>query len=870
MSDWLQPTFLLALFAAWMFLALGIPWALVLLPRVLRANRVGVVATGMALGPIILTTIMFGLGWFGTINPVMLLAISGAVAALGAVLAWWRTQTIVREQMAQPLAIERGDPITMVDLALIVTIGVMVLIDVLTGAYWPFLDAETQRTTAYHAKMIALTDDLPPEVDEGPLLVPLSYAYMMQVRNRIDDHVARVVLPWFNVTMILMAYMLGRRVFDSQRAGLLTAALWSFSPQVAAWSEIGDQEIVLTLYVTGAVMFFIKGWRTERWRNAMLSGLMLGGALWTKPTAVAFLPGMALALIIWAAWVRLRPAELWPKLRLALLTLIFAAPVGSMWYLYAASEGYEVVTLPGSELTDMAQRSGQELGWPLVLAFFVAGGLIIRPPARWREGRARVIGVLVPLLAVALLLAGILPSALDLDRLTDTDAVWSWLRGDLPAAGSLSLPGVVLIGAGAALLLWIGRDAWAQWDRDMRQRVMLLWVFIVPYGAVWFWLYSYHYRLSFLLLPLFAAQIAALIDNWVWDVVENRRFWETVSMAAVAAIFLVGAVAGVERTFNALIDGALTKDTDKYRTVAPALVQVRSTLLEWQEREGRAPVVSIPGEDRLPFFLPRWDIRHTAADDLPPTTLDDLRGIDVFVGGTMYQEVLDEAGLERVPLQAEAALGIAYEQLEVTTPGGTIWPTALEPLPLGASGGLFAIDGAVRYEAFDTYLEPRPVEFDPELDIWLDEMVIVDEFARLSGYALSTLSWTYGDTVQLWLVWEPTIPAPVGTAYEVFVHLNDSDGNRIAEWAQVPLQGTYPTWAWEPGAVLLDYWELTVPAELPPGPAQLRVGLQDPAQDLLLGMTVDDRVSGGFFTLTTGITIIDPDAPPAGDDADAE
>ena len=61
--------------------------------------------------------------------------------------------------------------------------------------------------------------------------------------------------------------------------------------------------------------------------------------------------------------------------------------------------------------------------------------------------------------------------------------------------------------------------------------------------------------------------------------------------------------------------------------------------------------------------------------------------------------------------------------------------------------------------------------------------------------------------------------------YTVFVHLLDGDGNRLAQHDGQPLGGNWPTRFWAPEETLVDQHFLKLPADSPPGPYHLGVGL---------------------------------------------
>lgn len=80
-----------------------------------------------------------------------------------------------------------------------------------------------------------------------------------------------------------------------------------------------------------------------------------------------------------------------------------------------------------------------------------------------------------------------------------------------------------------------------------------------------------------------------------------------------------------------------------------------------------------------------------------------------------------------------------------------------------------------------------------------------------------------GGEVALSLFWE-ALRVP-DNRYTVFVHLLNGAGDLVASHDGEPVDGTYPTAAWHPGPLVQDTHYLSLPAELPPGEYDLRVGL---------------------------------------------
>lgn len=83
-----------------------------------------------------------------------------------------------------------------------------------------------------------------------------------------------------------------------------------------------------------------------------------------------------------------------------------------------------------------------------------------------------------------------------------------------------------------------------------------------------------------------------------------------------------------------------------------------------------------------------------------------------------------------------------------------------------------------------------------------------------------------GVVCTLALVWRADNETP--TSYHVFVHLVDETGAILAQADAVPAGWTRPTTGWLPGEYIVDSHTLMPPADLPPQPLSLRVGLYNP------------------------------------------
>jgi hypothetical protein len=113
----------------------------------------------------------------------------------------------------------------------------------------------------------------------------------------------------------------------------------------------------------------------------------------------------------------------------------------------------------------------------------------------------------------------------------------------------------------------------------------------------------------------------------------------------------------------------------------------------------------------------------------------------------------------------------------------------------------------------------RPSQFRGTIpvDVNLADQVI------LAGYDIDTTTAAAGERMIVRLYWE--VVAPFEENKQVFVHL--FDGEVQAQDDSAPECAVNPTSRWEPGQIIVDPHIVTIPAETPPGPLQLIVGMYD-------------------------------------------
>lgn len=645
---WIEESLAGLLPALWMFLGVGAPWAFAVISVRCWHSRSLIGATALALGPAWMTAWMLVLGIAGAqlerrlLTPEWILPGSAVIAAAGGIIAW-------RKRGGFGGRIRPAPPIAFDEKLIIGLITAAVIARWIHTAFWPFTAYDALWVFGYQGRLFFLEGNIPNAIDYYPPFLSLQFAYVQALIGAINDHAARMVIPVLHIGSILAAYALGRRLAN-RRAGLAVAALWSLHPFVGQWAVIGDLEIPLAFSFTLAAAFFLRAWDSElaggeRRREALLAGVMLGIALFTKPTAGAFIWGIGLLLAYDLLRARFDPRRWRPRLEVAIWTGLACLPLGGIWYLRNLALGHEAVTLPKAIWLSRALRSGDYLAPLVVAAVLVYLALAIRLKLKRREYGLGALGIL-------LLLAGALAA----------NPILFPERADPPASYVAPAEAAAIV-AGLAFCGYSlrARDTTAGSEQARRRARAGGWALLLalPYFVTYFFSYSYHYRLGFAILPLLCLPtgiaLAALLNQ------ERLRRWSSrLRRAYYLTLLCLGlpgiAAAAVNVTWSALplVDDSLDSDYRKYQVFNPSLLEVVYGLEDYMRESERAPIVLAPGEERLPFFFPQLQILDEPAASLAQY---EASGATHFIFGAKAREAYWEAGLDPLGTQLVAALG---------------------------------------------------------------------------------------------------------------------------------------------------------------------------------------------------------------------
>ena len=821
---WIEASLAGMLPALWMFLGVGLPWAFALLSTKHWRSKALIGALALALGPAWMTAWMLLLGFVGAqldaalLSPEWILPGSLAIAVAGFALAW-------RKRHRFDAGNSSSSPFAFDEKLIIALIAVAVVLRWIHTAFWPFTAYDALWIFGYQGRLYFLEGLIPNAIDYYPPFLSLQFAYVQTLVGGINDHAARMVIPMMHIGSILAAYLLGNRLAN-RRVGLFTAALWSLHPYVGQWAPIGDLEIPLTFSFTLAALFFLRAWNceggpSERRHEALLAGALLGLAMFTKPTAGAFIWGILLLLAIDLIHKGFDLRRWRPRLVTACWTVVACLPLGAPWYLRNIALGHEAITFPKAIWLTRALRSGDYLA-PLLLALILAVIVLIM---RFQlKGRA----LLICAVGVALLLAGALASS---SRLAPQ-------RVDPPASyitaedSALILAGLAVIGFSLRR-----RDKAALNPQEARLLRAGGWalLFALPYFVTFFFSYSYHYRLGFAVLPLLCLP-SAIALSLILDPASMRRWSGALRRAyylALVCLCLPGvAAATLDMRWSSLplLDESLDSDIRKYQVFNPSLMEMVFGLSDYARDTGREAVLLAPGEERLPFFFPRLHMI-----DQPVTRLDDYEklGATHFIYGAKAREAYSDAGLDPREIQLIAALGRADLFQPVREHfDGTI---SYELYQSGDIGG--------RRELPGRYLEGR------------ESPAVITFNEKLQLYTLGAFPSTIflGTPITLELTWRAL--EPLDRRLEFVIRFQNADTKQTAQtWhlrAAPHRHGDYATTFWETDEYVKDRRILRLDDEAPlkreGQPYIFSVGVWDPQAEQLLDLAIDGLSAGKFY-----------------------
>jgi 4-amino-4-deoxy-L-arabinose transferase-like glycosyltransferase len=585
-------------------------------------------------------------------------------------------------------------------------------------------------------------------------------------------HLIRFLSLLLQAGTVFLTYRISRVVWpEREELAALAAALVAFNPMFLFISGSVNNDNLITPLATWVLLLLAltlkEGWLS--YRRAALLGFLLGLVALTKLSGLGLLLLAAVVLTVvaarrraWGAWLR------WGLILVGMVALIAGWWYVRNWRLYGDPTGLNVM-------------------------LEIAGRRDISPS--WRELFAEFEGFRMSFWGV-------------FGGFTVVAPGWLYNLYDL-----LVLAGIV----GWVVLAWRRRGRW-QAERIGLVLLLVAWILIVGLSLVR-WTSQTLASQGRLLFPAIAAVAVLLafgLAGWA-----AHKWRSRIALGLGLGLLIIAAAIPIW-------------------VIRPAFAM--PPLLDASQVPANAsPADLIVGETMrlLAYDLPQDTVRPGA--DLPvrlywESIAPEARDLSVFVH--LFGRDMTLAGL------AGSYPGLGAYPTSLLRPGqvvGDTYPvpvtiTATAPSLLRVQVGLFqyGVADEAPVAAFDSAGRPangmigtvrllpaRPPTYQISEPVRFD----LDGQALLLGSDLPAETVRPGEAITLTLYWQAQ--ARMSEDYHVFVHLVGPmpEERTVAQHDKVPLDGDWPTWAWEPGYTVRDEYSLQLPVDLQPGTYQLRAGL---------------------------------------------
>jgi hypothetical protein len=582
-------------------------------------------------------------------------------------------------------------------------------------------------------------------------------------------HLVRFLSVLLGACVVYLTYFLALEV-SPQRSdlALAAAALVAFNPMFLFISgSVNNDNLIVplaTLILCLIVRTLRQGWLGNG--RAFLLGLLLGLAALTKLSGLALLPLTAAVLVVVAARRRAWGALFrWGALIAAPVLVVAGWWYLRNWQLYGDPTGLNA-------MLDIAGRRPEPFTFQRLKSEFQGFRL-----SYW--GVFGGFNVIAP------------------------QPVY-WVYDLLVVAGM------------AGWAAWLIRRR-GQWRSPAAERLLVLavWILLVLVALIRWTAQTYasQGRLAFPAIGAIAVLVAFGLAGWL------ARRWQGRGLAAVSVLlFLLAAAIPF-----AVIRPAYARPPILTEADVPADAQ-------------RSGVTHAGSFRLLAFVMPQESVRP--GQTLPVTIYWQLTeptdgDLAVFVhllgrGGELAGQMGSYPGLGAYPLKLLRPGDIVRDTYQVP-----IVVTATAPSLLRVDVGLFdradpalagqSVIGADGEDASGMIGAARLLPYAAESDLPRTPRFDLGTQAALMGYDFPQNAVRPGNTLPITLFWQAQ--ARMTENYQVFVHLMGPDGRPVAQGDKSPLDGDWPTSAWEPGQTFRDDYQIQVPEGLAPGAYELRVGL---------------------------------------------
>lgn len=164
------------------------------------------------------------------------------------------------------------------------------------------------------------------------LAMAVAFGYGMKPTEQSIYLIPRVISAIMGVASVGVTYWAGKSLF-SRGAGLIAALILCIAPLHVQHSHFGTVDVSSTIFVAAALGFAGLILKSDRWRNYILAGVMIGLAAGTKYNALLVMFSAIAAHFLRESniWRAMRDGKLWAMLGCIAAAFVISTP-GSVLY----------------------------------------------------------------------------------------------------------------------------------------------------------------------------------------------------------------------------------------------------------------------------------------------------------------------------------------------------------------------------------------------------------------------------------------------------------------------------------------------------------------------------------------------------------
>jgi 4-amino-4-deoxy-L-arabinose transferase-like glycosyltransferase len=129
-----------------------------------------------------------------------------------------------------------------------------------------------------------------------PLFLPLVMTWIYTFTG-FNDVAVKLLMPLMYLGFIAVFYSMMKKLFSGKYA-LVCAFILATIPQLADYATIIHADLILAVFVTVGILYFMSYMRTLRTFELLLASFMMGSSLWIKNEAMVFASSFALVAVL--------------------------------------------------------------------------------------------------------------------------------------------------------------------------------------------------------------------------------------------------------------------------------------------------------------------------------------------------------------------------------------------------------------------------------------------------------------------------------------------------------------------------------------------------------------------------------------------